>query len=97
MNKEIKSMLQLLALILPVFVLGVIGWLHSPMYANAKAEERQNAQDYLIENYFFPNPLFDREGMIKDYGFTDDEINPSVIFSQFIDETPPNQNPGGLK
>jgi len=85
MNKEIKDALQLLAMILPVFALVIIGWCHSPMYVDIKAEGRFNARNYLIESYFFPNPLFDREAMIEDYGFTDDEINPEKVLRRFIE------------
>ena len=84
MNKEIKDALQLLAMILPVFALVIIGWLHSPLYADIKAEDRFNARNRLIESYYFPDPYFDREKMMEDYGITDNEINPENLFNEFI-------------
>lgn len=106
MNKEIKGVLQLLALILPVFALMITGWFFSPMYADVKTAERHDAQQYLNKTYYFPsNPSIDRKGMIEKYGLTDEEINPSKAFRGLLDakgssnesQTHCSQNLGALE
>ena len=38
--KEVKNILWLLLLVLPVFGLCIYGWLHSPMYERTLAEQQ---------------------------------------------------------
>ena len=105
MKKELKDVLQLLAMVLPLFAVMMLGWFVSPMYADVKAQQRLNVQGYLNKTYYFsPDPYIDRAGMIEYYGITDEEINTEKILRNFAVITSVNntmthcsQNPGGSK
>jgi len=96
MRKEVKDVLHLLLMLMPIFIGLVLFWFYSPMYADVKARERLAAQEYLSRTYFYPD-VVGREWLIEKYNFTDNEINPSKILHQFINETNCNQNLGELK
>jgi len=80
MNKELKDVLQLLAMVLPLFAFMMWGWFLSPMYTDVKVQQRLNVQGYLNETYYFtPDPYIDRAGMMEYYRITDEEINTEKI------------------
>ena len=103
MNKELKDVLQLLAMVLPLFAFMMLGWFLSPMYADVKAQQRLNVQGYLNKTYYFsPDPYIDRARMIEYFKITDAEINTEKILRNFAvitgvnnTMTHYNQNPGG--
>ena len=105
MNKEIKDVLQLLAMVLPLFAFMVLGWFVSPMYADVKAQQRLAVQGYLNKTYYFPpDPNLDRAMMIEYFKITDEEINTEKILRNFATITSVNnskalynQNLGGSK
>ena len=105
MNKELKDVLQLLAMVLPLFAFMVLGWFVSPMYADVKAQQRFDVQGYLNKTYYFPaDPTINRAGMIEYFKITDEEINTEKILRNFAVITSVNntmthcsQNPGGSK
>jgi len=103
MNKELKDVLQLLAMVLPLFAFMMLGWFVSPMYAGVKAQQRLAVQGYLNKTYYFPPDLsLDRDRMIEHFKITDEEINTEKILRNFAvitsvnnTMTHYNQNPGG--
>lgn len=96
MRKEVKDILQLLLLILPMFGITVFGWLHSPMYADVIEKDRLAAQIYLVKTYFFRSYFIDeeRQAMMEHYGFTEEDIHPTKIFKKW-EESRYNRNLGG--
>ena len=84
MNKELKDVLQLLAMVLPLFAFMMWGWFLSPMYADVKAQQRFDVQSYLNKTYYFPpDPNLDRAMMIEYFKITDEEINTEKILRNF--------------
>lgn len=95
MRREIKDILGLLIITLPLCAGLFFYWPHSPMYKDIIADQRLAAQTYLTRTYYDADSAYNREAMIKYYGFTDDEINPSKILRQ-LPESPCNQNLDGV-
>jgi len=89
MNAELKNVLQLLAIIVPLFGVAVLGWFYSPMYAEVKASQeedyqrqRQWALEFIQSTYYHQNyeAEVNREAIIEYYGFTDEGINTGKTF-----------------
>lgn len=72
MKKEVKDILQLLLLVLPLFGIMVFGWFHSPMYADAIEQNRVRAQIYLAKTYYYSSYVEEQRQMLMDhYGLTE--------------------------
>ena len=84
MNTEVKNILQLLALILPLFAVMVVGWLNSPMYDGVKANERREAQILLLAQTYHTNASVNREALVEKYHFTEEELDLSLLWQQFV-------------
>lgn len=79
-----KDILKLLLIVLPVFALAVFGYFNSPMHSQTMENKRQEAHGMLMWDNWYNLPEFDREKWMKQYGFTEDDIDPEVILSSMV-------------
>lgn len=72
MKENIKNILQLLLLVLPLWGIMVFGWFHSPMYLEAIEKNRLAAQRYLTETYWYaPYVAEERQALMEHYGLNE--------------------------
>lgn len=84
MNKTLKDTILMLLMVLPLFGGLFAWWLYSPMYKAFLNEQRINAQNYLIRNYYYK--IDGKADMMDFYGLTDNDTNPSKIMNRWIAE-----------
>ena len=83
MKQQIKDLLGLMVIVIPMCALTLAVWFHSPMYEGALMAQRLNAAGILRQTYYFDHPAVDKQTMMEHYGFTDEDINPGKLLEQF--------------
>lgn len=78
MNEEQKGAIVLSCIAIPIFALAGFGWLHSPLYAEVKKDQRQNALEWLrLGDYHSSSDLLregEKEKIMEKWGITQEEI-----------------------
>lgn len=83
MSKQLKDILGMMIIVIPLFVLLFFGWLHSPMYEREKLDRRIAAQHYLLQNYYYDTGGPNRKALIEKYDFKEDEITPVLFLKKY--------------
>ena len=87
MNKEVKDVLQMLVLVVPIMAGCYFAWLQTPMYKDIKEQMRMQTQLYLQQTYYSNIPGLNKDEMMRKYGLTDADINPlKMLEKAFNDE-----------
>ena len=82
MSKQLKDILGMMIIVIPLFVLLFFGWLHSPMYESEKLDRRIAAQSYLLQTYYYSGGP-DRQALIEKYDFKEYEIIPILFLKKY--------------
>ncbi len=89
MTKEIKNIIELLIIIFPLIAVLLWGWFQSPIYkqikTNAASDERAFMYGVLRDNYL-NLPLQERDRIIKQYGFTENETSQISFLRLWLEE-----------
>lgn len=85
MHKEVRDIIGLLTIMLPLIALVIVGWYYSPMYLNHMEAQRFNAQMYLINTEYDSQTMVDRQQLIDQFNFTDDEITSKGTLDAMIE------------
>lgn len=91
MNEEIKNVLGLLIVTLPLCAVMVAGWFFSPMYNNIKDLQRQYAIEYLVKTYWH-GEVPGRQELMQKYHLTENDINSSAFQEYIESKTRCNKN-----
>ena len=90
-NKELRDLIYLILIAVPVFALILLVWPYTPMYNEIKEKQKINAIHYVQYWWMYgPNDPERLEKIKGDFGITPDNPqgdNFSSIFDSFIDNT----------